>query len=108
MTPRGHGTAARLSASDRVVRRDMAGKMQRVKGKRYSGLPVMDDPDGFVPPPWVKRMIFIQDGDSEPVSTRAKLESGLRRAMAMVPGLRVQIVHAGEGVDLKDLLMGLA
>ena len=48
----------------------------------------------------------MQDGDSEPRLTRAKLVAGLRRAMLLRPGLKAQIVHAGAGVDLNDVLMG--
>lgn len=84
----------------------MAGRMKRVPGKRYSGIPDMEESEGFYPPPWVTRLIYIQDGDSDPTSTRAKLQCGLRRAMALNPGLRGQIVHAGEGVDLNDVLVG--
>ncbi len=84
---------------------NMAGRMQKVKGKRYSGLPDLSDAAAFVPPPWVKRLVFIMDGDSEPKMTRAKLECGLRRAMALRPGLKGQIVPAGNGVDLNDVLM---
>jgi hypothetical protein len=49
--------------------------------------------------------VFIQDGDSEPRLTRAKLLAGLRRAKANNPELRISIVHAGEGRDLNDVLM---
>ncbi|MEL6959831.1 MAG: hypothetical protein AAGL89_12855 [Pseudomonadota bacterium] len=84
---------------------NMAGRMQKVPGKRHSGLPDMTDKDAFVPPPWVTRLVFIMDGDSDPKITRAKLESGLKRAMAMRPGLVGQIVHPGAGVDLNDVLM---
>jgi len=83
---------------------NMAGLMQRIPGKRHSGLPDMSDRRAFFPPPWVRRLVFIQDGDSDPKATRAKLECGLKRAMALVPGLSGQIVHAGEGVDLNDVL----
>ncbi len=83
---------------------NMAGRMQKIAGTRHSGLPDMADDAAFVPPPWVRRLIFIQDGDSAAASTRAKLECGLRRAMACVPGLKGQIVHAGDGVDLNDVL----
>lgn len=82
---------------------NMAGKMKDPRKK--TGIPDMSDVSAFVPPPWVKRLIFIMDGDSDPKTTRAKLECGLRRAMANVPGLKGQIVHAGEGVDLNDLLV---
>lgn len=84
----------------------MGGKMQRIPGQRQSGLPNMNDEKAFVPPPWIDLFILIQDGDSDPASTRAKLESCARRAMAHVPGLRAQIVPAGEGVDLNDVLVG--
>lgn len=87
---------------------NMSGIMQRVAGTRWSGLPDMADTRAFVPPAWVKRLIFIMDGDSAHGPTRAQLESGLRRAMALRPGLRGQIVHAGEGVDLNDVLVGAA
>ncbi|TRD21895.1 DUF7146 domain-containing protein [Palleronia caenipelagi] len=87
---------------------NMAGRMKKVEGRRYSGLPDMSDRDAFVPPDWVKRLVFIMDGDSDPVMTRAKLDCGLRRAMAVRPGLKAQIIHAGAGVDLNDLLMGKA
>lgn len=83
---------------------NMAGRMQKVPGKRHSGLPDMSDAAAFVPPTWVKRLVFIMDGDSDPKMTRAQLESGLRRAMALRPGLRGRIVQAGAGVDLNDVL----
>ncbi|KPU83867.1 hypothetical protein JI58_07120 [Marinosulfonomonas sp. PRT-SC04] len=85
---------------------NMSGKMLRGKGKRFAGVPDMQDRDAFVPPPWVKRLVFIMDGDSEPKLTRAKLEAGLRRAMAYRDGLVCQIVQAGDGVDLNDVLKG--
>ncbi|WP_072858462.1 DUF7146 domain-containing protein [Loktanella atrilutea] len=85
----------------------MAGRRNlRGEGMKYAGIPDYHDTDAFVPPPWVKRLIFIQDGDSEPRSTRAKLLAGLRRAKYHIPGLRTSIVHAGEGMDLNDVLMG--
>jgi len=83
---------------------NMSGRMRQVDGRRWSGLPDMTDNEAFYPPPWVKRLIFIQDGDSNPTMTRAKLEAGLRRAMALTPGLTGQIVHPGKGVDLNDIL----
>lgn len=85
---------------------NMSGQRQMGKGLMYAGIPDLDDAEAFVPPPWVKRLIYVQDGDSEPKSTRAKLLAGLRRAMVLQPGLKAQIVHAGEGLDLNDVLMG--
>lgn len=83
---------------------NMAGRMLRTPGTRHSGLPDMDDTDAFVPPPGVRRLVYIQDGDSDPEATRAKLLAGLRRAMARNPGLTAQLVHPGPGRDLNDLL----
>jgi hypothetical protein len=83
-------------------------RVLRGEGMKYAGIPDLDDRDAFLPPPWVKHLIFIQDGDSEPRLTRAKLESGLRRARAKVPGLtQISIAHAGAGRDLNDVLMGV-
>lgn len=73
-------------------------------GIRAAGYPDMSDRRAFVPPPWVRRLIFVQDGDSDPVTTRAILLAGLRRASALVPGLRTEIVAAPTGADLNDLL----
>jgi len=88
---------------------NMAGsRVLRGEGMKYAGIPDLDDAEAFLPPPWVRHLIFIQDGDSEPRLTRAKLLAGLRRARAKVPGLeRVSIAHAGEGRDLNDVLMGV-
>ncbi|WP_299686711.1 hypothetical protein [uncultured Tateyamaria sp.] len=83
---------------------NMSGRMTKLEGTRFSGVPDMTDTDAFRPPPWITREIYVQDGDSHAKATRAKLECGLRRAMATVPGLRAQIVHAGDGVDLNDVL----
>jgi hypothetical protein len=85
---------------------NMAGQRQLGKGQRFDGIPDLGDTEAFVPPPWVQRLIYVQDGDSDPRLTRAKLVAGLRRAMLLRPGLRAQIVHAGAGVDLNDVLMG--
>lgn len=87
---------------------NMAGRQKAGKGLRFAGLPDLDDSEAFVPPPWVKRLIFVMDGDSDPRDTRAKLEAGLRRAMVLRPGLRGQIAPAPEGKDLNDVLMGAA
>lgn len=75
------------------------------KGMMYRGIPRLDDTDAFVAPPWIRRLIFIQDGDSDPKLTRAKLMSGLRRSKHYNPTLRIQIAHAGDGMDLNDVLM---
>ncbi len=86
---------------------NMAGRQERVPGTRNSGLPDLDDAEAFLPPMGVTRLVYVQDGDSEPKSTRAKLEAGLRRAMVARPGLRGQIAPAPDGKDLNDVLMGV-
>lgn len=83
---------------------NMAGQMMPGEGRRPSGLPDLTDARAFVPPPWVRRLIFIQDGDSDPEVTRAKLLSGIRRAQSQIPGLVGAIVHLGAGKDLNDIL----
>lgn len=85
---------------------NMSGQRKLGKGLRYAGIPDLGDAEAFVPPACVERLIYVMDGDSDPRTTRAQLESGLRRAMVLRPGLRGQIVHAGDGVDLNDVLMG--
>lgn len=85
---------------------NLSGHQRKVEGKKWTGLPDMTDRTAFVPPPWVRELVLIQDGDSHAASTRAKLESCARRAMARIPGLRARIVHAGKGRDLNDILMG--
>lgn len=84
---------------------NMAGRGLPVVGVRTSDRPDLDDTEAFLPPAWCRRLIFVQDGDSDPGATRAKLVRGLRRAMALRPGLVGQIVHAGAGRDLNDVLM---
>lgn len=85
---------------------NMSGQRMLGRGRRYAGIPDMSDQDAFVPPGWVRRLIYIQDGDSDPKLTRAKLLAGLRRAMKIHPGLEGEIAHPGDGLDMNDLLMG--
>lgn len=86
---------------------NMAGRQVREKGRRHSGLPDLSaGSDGFVPPDWVRQLIYIMDGDSHPKDTHAKLLAGCRRAMARVPGLASKIVSAEPGKDLNDMIMG--
>jgi len=86
---------------------NMGGRRQlRGKGMKYAGVPDMGDTEAFLPPEGVRELIFVQDGDSDPKLTRAKLLSGLRRAKSAVASIeRIRIVHAGAGRDLNDLLM---
>lgn len=84
---------------------NIAGRMQQGKGLRYAGLPDLSDYEAFLPPPWTRQIVLIEDGDSEPRMTRAKLLSGARRAMARIPGLTARVVPCPEGLDLNDVLM---
>lgn len=84
---------------------NIAGRMQQGKGLRYAGEPDLRDDRAFVPPPWVRQLVLIEDGDSEPKMTRAKLLSGARRAMALIDGLEARIVPCPRGKDLNDILM---
>lgn len=84
---------------------NMAGQRKLGQGLKYAGLPDLGDLDAFVPPKQCKRLIFVQDGDSDPKLTRAMLLAGLRRAQALRPGLKGFLVHPGEGRDLNDVIM---
>ncbi len=83
---------------------NMSGRMKRVTGEKWSGIPDLSDTDAFIAPPWVSRLIYIQDGDSAAKMTRMKLECGLKRQMAHSETIRCGIVHPGKGQDLNDLL----
>lgn len=85
---------------------NMGGKRQRGPGLSHAGLPDLEDARAFLPPRGLARLVYVQDGDSDPRDTRATLQAGLRRAMAHDPGLRGQIVRAPDGKDLNDVLMG--
>lgn len=84
---------------------NMAGRRQLGVGLKFAGLPDLDDAEAFVPPASVRRLIYVMDGDSEPRLTRAQLEAGLRRAMALRPGLQGFIARCPEGADLNDVLL---
>lgn len=85
---------------------NIAGRRQSGRGLKYAGLPDMADTRAWYPPPWLRRLILVEDGDSDPRLTRAQLEAGARRAMALVPGLKAQIVPCPPGLDLNDVLLG--
>lgn len=81
---------------------NMAGK---TFGKKRDAIPDPTDSRAFVPPPWIRRLILILDGDSSPAATRAALLTCANRAMRKIPGLKAQIVNPGDGLDLNDLLL---
>lgn len=85
---------------------NMAGRQIKVPGTRHSGMPDLDDLDAWCPPDWVRRLVFVMDGDSDPKATRAKLEAGLRRAQARGSVTAAEIIKAPEGQDLNDILRG--
>ena len=86
---------------------NLSGRLLSGPGLRYAGRPDMNDADAWLPPPWIERLVFIADGDSEPRATLSRLQAGLRRAAAHVPGLRIELAHPGEGRDLNDVLRGV-
>ncbi|MEH6834826.1 DUF7146 domain-containing protein [Falsihalocynthiibacter arcticus] len=85
---------------------NMAGLMAKIPGTRNSGLPDLTDARAFTPPFGLSRLIYLMDGDSAPAATRAKLLSGLRRALHKNPQLRAEIVAAPAGLDFNDLING--
>jgi hypothetical protein len=85
---------------------NLAGKRITGKGLKFAGLPDLEDGEAFVPPPNVRHLVLIEDGDSDPRDTRAKLQAGARRAMALIPGLTAEIVPCPPGLDLNDVLIG--
>lgn len=86
---------------------NMAGQRMLGQGRKFAGIPDMTDAEAFVPPEGVRRLIYVQDGDSEPRLTRAKLLAGCRRAMALRKGLKAQIVRVPDGRDMNDVLLGV-
>lgn len=84
---------------------NISGRRQSGKGLKFAGLPDLSDTEAFLPPPWVRHLVLIEDGDSDPRDTRAKLEAGARRAMAKIPGLSASIVRCPAGRDLNDILL---
>tara|TARA_R110002020_G_scaffold74540_24_gene190688 strand:+ start:7023 stop:8153 length:1131 start_codon:yes stop_codon:yes gene_type:complete len=85
---------------------NMAGRQIKIEGQRHSGIPDLEDEDAFLPPRWIERLIYLQDGDSNPAATRAKLLAGLRRAQARCGIGRTEIVAAPPGMDFNDVLRG--
>jgi hypothetical protein len=100
-----HAGAAFWSAVDLG---NLSGKRQTGRGLKFAGLPDMEDDEAFVPPANVRHLVLVEDGDSDPRDTRAKLLAGARRAMARIPGLTAEIVPCPAGYDLNDVLLGKA
>jgi len=83
---------------------NMAGRQIKEPGRRNSGKPDMGDTAAFIPPEGILRLLFIQDGDSDPNSTTAKLRAGAIRAQLARPGLQATILPADPGTDLNDMI----
>jgi len=83
---------------------NMGGKMIRLSGLKWSGLPDLGDTRAFVPPEEIRKLVYLQDGDSAPAMTRAKLEAGLRRAGTVRRGVEGLIAPAPAGQDFNDLI----
>lgn len=107
LTPLAVGAGAGAAFWAGIDLGNMSGRQLSGPGLRYAGLPDLSDGLAFVPPVWVRRLIFIQDGDSEPHETASRMRAGLRRAMALRPGLRGQVVCCPPGSDLNDVLLGV-
>lgn len=67
-----------------------------------NGEPDMERP-GIVLPGWAREVILVGDGDSEPVSTRAHMLTGMRRFEQL--GMAVSVDMPPSGMDFSDLLM---
>ncbi len=74
---------------------------------KKSDLPDLEDEGAWFPPPWLKHLIFLEDGDSNAETTRNMMRAGLKRALHTVEGLKCDIVPAGDGVDMNDVLNSL-
>jgi len=57
---------------------------------------------GFLPPPHIKRLILLGDGDSDPFITRALMSCAVLRYQHM--GLEVRVAWAEPGKDFNDMI----
>ncbi len=81
------------------TKRDASGQM----AKMPSGVPDMAKP-GLALPDHVRALILLGDSDSDPVSTRKALQTGVRRYRA--EGRAVEVHMARPGEDWNDALKG--
>lgn len=69
-------------------------------------IPDMADPRAFVVPDWVRELVLLADGDSNPVATKAAMTCAARRAKWRRPdSITVRVAWPGNGVDWNDLVM---
>jgi len=88
---------------------NMAGRAARDRdGGIINDQPDMDDVEAFVPPEWVRQMVFLGDADAKTEAkynkTRSDLMRGARRAMLSRPGLVAKIAMAERGKDFNDMI----
>lgn len=85
----------------------MAGRAGRdpETGKRIEDEPDMDDHKCFLVPEWVKELVLLGDGDSDPKKTKAAMTRAARRAKRTRPGIVVKIAWPGVKGDFNDLAM---
>jgi hypothetical protein len=85
----------------------MGGKRIKQPGILHSDVPRLEDPRAFIPPPWVNRLLLIQDMDSDEAATGAKLRACIARAQDARPDLQGEILQAAPGQDLNDMLLDM-
>lgn len=88
---------------------NMSGRVARdANGKIQNELPDLEDKDAFTPPEWVQELVYLGDADAkteaEYSKTKAKLQRGCRRAMALKPDLQARLVMAERGKDFNDMV----
>ncbi len=74
-------------------------------GRRDESEPDMDDTKCFLVPEWVKELVLLGDGDSDPAKTKAAMTRAAKRAKRMRPGIIVRIAWPGIRGDFNDLAM---
>lgn len=86
-----------LGTLDHPTLRDQNGRPRRMPdGQPDPGKP------GYLPPPDVREVVYLGDGDSEPASTRMSLLTGARRAAE--GGRAVFVSMAPDGADWNNVL----
>lgn len=85
----------------------MAGRAGRDPdtGKRVESEPDMEDHKCFRVPEWVKELVLLGDGDSDPGKTKAAMTRAAKRAKKLNPGIVVRIAWPGIRGDFNDLAM---
>lgn len=84
----------------------MAGKSGRdADNKRDDNEPDMEDQKCLIVPEWVKELVLLGDGDSDPKKTKAAMTRAAKRAKRTRPGIVVKIAWPGVKGDFNDLAM---